>query len=69
MSCSDAIDSAATFVAEYLCREARDRVIVRANDPSDPLSTFILVQLVRRMQTVTTDNLTDEAADDYLILS
>lgn len=61
MSCSDVIDSAATFVAEHLCREARDRVIARANDPSDPLSTFILVQIVRRMHTVTTDSLTAEA--------
>jgi hypothetical protein len=68
VSCSDtsAIDQAATFVAENLAREARNRIIIRANDPSDPQSTFILVQLVRRMQTVTTDNLTGKAGQRLL---
>ena len=55
------VEKMASFVAKNLSKMARERVLERANDSTDLLSTFILIQLVRRMDTVTTDDLTGDA--------
>ena len=60
------LDLAARFVAENLSPGARERVISRANTPDDSYSKFVLVEIFRRMSTVTTDNLTSEASQRLL---
>ena len=67
-ACADstAMEQAAAFVAKNLTRQARNRILARANDPHDPQSTFILLEIVRRMQTATTDDLTAEASKRLL---
>ena len=63
---SISVDRLATFISAHVSSIARERVLSRANDPTDPLSNFVLVHLVCRMCTVTTDSLTDEAGQRLL---
>jgi hypothetical protein len=55
-------------LASAFADEGRDQVLRRANDPEDGARDFVLGEIVVRMSTVTTDDLTKESADRLMTL-
>jgi hypothetical protein len=61
-------DSVCSYLASIFSDSGRDRILARANDPNDPARDFVLAQFARRMSTISTDDLTPEAAKRLLDL-